>query len=107
MAKGYKRTAHGVFKSDLLDRSFAGRIIDRDFIRDLPPGVDPCGENGEFHTFVYDGPIFRSPIDFEVGEVVYREYTSPRDSDDTPASAGPAPQMGFWFCDLIPIPITT
>lgn len=50
-----------------LDASFAGRIIDRDFVADLPLGVDPCGENGEFHTFVFDGPNFSSPIDISVG----------------------------------------
>ena len=57
-----------------LDRSFAGRLIDRDFINDLPPGVDPCGENGEFHTFCFDGPIFQQPVLFSPGEVVYKEY---------------------------------
>ena len=46
-------------KAELLDESFVGRDIDADFIGDLPPNVDPCGENGEFHTFCYDGPIFK------------------------------------------------
>lgn len=52
---------------------FAGRDFDADFLRDLPPGVDPCGENGEFHSFVYAGPIFREPIPIESGEVVERD----------------------------------
>jgi uncharacterized protein (TIGR00290 family) len=65
-----------------LDRSFAGRELDESFFRDLPGGVDPCGENGEFHTFVFDGAIFRSPISFEVGRVVERD--------------------SFVFCDLLP-----
>ena len=52
-----------------------GRIIVEDFLRDLPPNVDPCGENGEFHTFVFDGPLFREPIAFEKGEIVHRKYT--------------------------------
>jgi uncharacterized protein (TIGR00290 family) len=92
-------------KSELLDRSFAGRVIDRDFIRDLPAGVDPCGENGEFHTFVFDGPIFRTPIRFTTGELVYREYARPKDADDTDDcfAADPQSQMGFWYCDLLPI----
>ena len=47
-----------------LDQSFAGRELDRAFLADLPPGVDPCGENGEFHTFVYDGPLFERPARF-------------------------------------------
>jgi uncharacterized protein (TIGR00290 family) len=64
-----------------LDPSFAGRVIDEQFVADLPANVDPCGENGEFHTFVFDGPIFRYPIRFELGEVVCRD--------------------GFWFCDLV------
>ena len=56
-----------------LGREFAGRAIDADLIRDLPHGVDPCGENGEFHSFVYDGPIFRHSVRVTVGEVVQRD----------------------------------
>jgi len=66
-----------------LDASFAGRQLDASFFRDLPPGIDPCGENGEFHTFVFDGPIFRSPILVRTGQVEERD--------------------SFVFCDLIPI----
>jgi uncharacterized protein (TIGR00290 family) len=57
----------------LLDPSFAGRELDASFFADLPPGVDPCGENGEFHTFVFDGPIFAHPVEFTLGEVVHRD----------------------------------
>jgi uncharacterized protein (TIGR00290 family) len=57
-----------------LDKSFAGRVIDKDFLKDLPGNVDPCGENGEFHTFVFDGPIFKKKIDYELGDIVHREY---------------------------------
>ena len=90
-------------KSDLLDKSFAGRVIDKEFIRDLPANVDPCGENGEFHTFVFDGPIFKRPIDFFIGDVVYREYAKPKEDDKDNCSTGSsASQMGFWYCDLIP-----
>jgi len=63
-----------------LDASFAGRDFDESLLRDLPEGVDPCGENGEFHTLVFEGPIFAGPIRVEVGEVVTRE--------------------GFVFCDV-------
>jgi uncharacterized protein (TIGR00290 family) len=66
----------------VLDRSFAGRELDEEFFRDLPPTVDPCGENGEFHTFVFDGPIFTTPIPVRTGEVVERE--------------------SFIYCDLLP-----
>lgn len=56
-----------------LPASFAGRAIDAALVRDLPEGVDPCGENGEYHSFVYAGPIFRRPLDIRVGETVSRE----------------------------------
>lgn len=56
-----------------LDPSFAGREYDEDFLADLPPGVDPCGENGEFHTFVYDGPPFRQRLAITRGDVVKRD----------------------------------
>ncbi len=52
---------------------FAGRAYDTKLLDDLPPGVDPCGENGEFHSFVYDGPIFRKPVEVQVGEIVVRD----------------------------------
>ncbi len=56
-----------------LPAEFAGRDFDAAFLRDLPAGVDPCGENGEFHTAVYAGPMFREPIPIESGEVVERD----------------------------------
>jgi uncharacterized protein (TIGR00290 family) len=56
-----------------LDPSFAGRTFDASFLRDLPPDVDPCGENGEFHTFAYAGPMFDAPIAIEPGVVVERD----------------------------------
>ncbi len=59
--------------SKVLDPSFAGRELDESFFTDLPPDVDPCGENGEFHTFVFDGPIFSRPIGFTLGETVQRD----------------------------------
>jgi uncharacterized protein (TIGR00290 family) len=65
----------------ILASSFAGRELDESFFHDLPPNADPCGENGEFHTFVFDGPIFRQPIPVRTGEIVHRD--------------------GFVFCDLL------
>ena len=56
-----------------LDRTFAGRSFDRAFLTDLPDGVDPCGENGEFHTFVSAGPMFRSPVAIRVGDAIERD----------------------------------
>jgi len=71
-----------------LDRSFAGRELDASFFRDLPPSVDPCGENGEFHTFVFDGPIFRHPIPVTAGEVVERDSFIYADLIPNPAVVG-------------------
>ncbi|WP_089795558.1 Dph6-related ATP pyrophosphatase [Chryseobacterium wanjuense] len=79
-----------------LDKSFAGRIIDKHFIKDLPENVDPCGENGEFHTFTFDGPIFKNPVQFEVGETVKKTYPKPK-SDENDETG----EYIFWFCDLI------
>lgn len=67
-----------------LDGECVGREYDRSFVADLPKSVDPCGENGEFHTFVYDGPLFSKGIMFKRGEKVLREGR-------------------FYFCDLIPL----
>ena len=89
-----------------LDKSFVGRIIDQDFINDLPENVDVCGENGEFHTFTFDGPLFSNPINFEIGELVYRKYEIPKNenSSDTACdtNTSEAFDFGFWYCDLIP-----
>ncbi len=59
--------------SELLDGSFVGREFDQEFLDSLPDGVDPCGENGEFHSFVYTGPIFAQEIPFTLGQTVLRE----------------------------------
>jgi uncharacterized protein (TIGR00290 family) len=67
--------------SKILDMSFAGRDFNERFLSELPPNVDPCGENGEFHSFVYDGPIFKQRISFTPGKVVLRDER-------------------FYFCDL-------
>ena len=69
--------------AEVLDESFAGRMIDNNFLQALPHGVDPCGENGEFHTFVFDGPLFTEPVRFALGEKVLRGT--------------------FWFRDLLPL----
>ena len=69
--------------TEVLDGEFVGREYDSQFLADLPEAVDPCGENGEFHTFVYDGPLFTRHIMLEKGEKVLREDR-------------------FYYCDLIP-----
>jgi diphthamide synthase (EF-2-diphthine--ammonia ligase) len=65
-----------------LAKSFAGRDFDPSFLESLPPGIDPCGENGEFHTFVHDSPVFSRPVPAVSGEVVERD--------------------GFVFADVLP-----
>ncbi len=77
-----------------IDASFCGRLLDADFLRDLPPGVDPCGENGEYHSFVFDAPYFSAPISFEKGELVRRPYPTPAGS--------PLAGAAFWYQDLLP-----
>ncbi len=102
IALGFK-TITVCVKSELLDQSFVGRVIDEDFLKALPANVDPCGENGEFHTFVFDGPIFKHPIPFTIGEKVFREYQAPKNKEDNCFSGTANPSMGFWFCDLLPV----
>jgi len=85
-----------------LDKSFCGRIINEDFIRDLPENVDVCGENGEFHTFVFDGPIFNNPIAFAKGEIIYRKYAAPKQQSDNCFQPAVVEDYGFYFCDLLP-----
>lgn len=84
IAQGFKAVTTCV-DLRVLDVSFVGRLIDDDFLDDLPPNVDPCGENGEFHSFVYDGPNFRRPIGFTAADRI----------EESP----------FCFCDLLPVPI--
>ena len=87
--------------SKYLDDSFCGRMIDTKFIKDLPENVDPCGENGEFHTFVFDGPIFSKPVKFKIGEKVKRSYASSKDEDDCFQDKDQQSwDTEFCFCDL-------
>jgi uncharacterized protein (TIGR00290 family) len=69
--------------TNMLGRQFVGRVIDEQFLSELPPTVDACGENGEYHSFVYDGPIFKERVSYTLGEIVLRENR-------------------FCYCDLIP-----
>ncbi len=69
---------------EVLDKSFVGREYDESFLNDLPQHVDPCGETGEFHTFVYDGPNFSRSVPVVRGEIVLRDER-------------------FWYCDLLPV----
>jgi uncharacterized protein (TIGR00290 family) len=84
--------------SKYFNEDFVGTVIDKNFIDNLPEGVDPCGENGEFHTFCFDGPIFKNPIPFTLGEKVYREYDNPNTEDDSICKND---KYGIWYCDLL------
>jgi len=81
---GYKAVITCIDKRKL-DKSFTGRQFDQSFLEDLPENTDPCGEYGEFHTFVYDGPVFQNEVKFNTREIVLKD-------------------QHFYFCDLIPKP---
>jgi uncharacterized protein (TIGR00290 family) len=85
-----------------LDKSFCGRLIDASFVRDLPAGVDVCGENGEYHSYVFDGPIFNHAVAFEKGDIVYRRYAAPQSASPSGNAMDQASEYGFYFCDLLP-----
>jgi len=74
--------------SNVLDKKFVGRIFDEQFLSELPSTIDPCGENGEFHSFVYDGPTFSRKIQYATGEIFTRDNL-------------------FYYCDLIPVRTAT
>nr|WP_299070904.1 adenine nucleotide alpha hydrolase [uncultured Allomuricauda sp.] len=75
-----------------LDASFLGQELSPELLNQFPKDVDPCGENGEFHTFCFDGPIFTNPIAFTLGEKVYKTYDNPSDKENS---------IRFGFCDII------
>ncbi len=75
----------------VLDASYLGRIIDEDFIHDFPEHADICGENGEYHSFVFDGPIFKEPVDFTVAGRHFEDY---------PGSDGCSP-VRYWYLELV------
>ena len=75
-----------------------GKVIDKDLISSLPKNIDPCGENGEFHTFAFEGPIFKKIINFELGELVYRTYNNPKSDKE---SGSKSDDFGFWYIDLV------
>jgi uncharacterized protein (TIGR00290 family) len=96
-----------------LDERAVGRTLDAAFFASLPAGLDPCGENGEYHSFVYAGPVFQQPIRWRPGERVYRPLAAATAASDAaaddlhPAIAVPAAPAGtrtkgFWFLDLLP-----
>lgn len=84
-----------------LGKEWVGREIDETFIDQLPMNVDPCGENGEYHSFCYEGPLFKKKIAFSVGEKVYKPLEIK--SQDMKTLSIQTTTKGFWYCDFIPI----
>lgn len=74
----------------VLDESFVGRVIDESFLRDLPDGADICGENGEYHSFVFDGPIFSTPVKFKIVKRYYIDYPNETNTQ----------QNRYWYLEL-------
>lgn len=74
-----------------LDASFLGQELSQELLNKFPSDVDPCGENGEYHTFCFDGPIFKAPIPFNIGEKVFKTYDNPSDPENA---------IQFGFCDI-------
>lgn len=85
--------------ASLFGKQDLGKTIDHAFLNSVKSKVDPCGENGEFHTFVYDGPIFSRKIQFDLGDVVEKSYSFKKKNDD--GSLGEC-TSSFWFQDLLP-----
>lgn len=79
-----------------LTKDKVGVEIGFDFINSLPRNVDPCGENGEYHTFCFEGPLFKIPIKFSAGEKIYKPF------EIKTADSNEIATKGFWFCELLP-----
>lgn len=90
LQKGFKTTICAA-NANLLSKEVTGKLLDKHFLETLSGEVDPCGENGEFHTFVHDGPLFSSPVSFHVGEVISKSYS---------IGEGSGSSLEFWFAEL-------
>jgi len=110
----WKRNTHELIK-EFLDLGFGtviactrerleyivGKEISPDLIAALPADVDVCGENGEFHTFAFKGPVFSNEIKYQTGEKIFKEYNAPRDANDNCTTTNDQRRSGFWYCDLL------
>lgn len=83
----------------LLDESYCGVEFDEVFLSRLPVSTDPCGENGEFHSFCYDGPLFKYPVKFKLGERIYK----PLEINFDQHSENKIQTKGFWYIDIMPV----
>lgn len=103
IAQGFK-TVTCCISDAYLDASWVGRELDQQFVADLPADVDPCGENGEYHTFCYYAPYVKRRIAFSCGEKIYTPLVIK--TTDQVCSSNEQTQ-GFWFCDLVPDAVDT
>lgn len=100
---GFKAVVVSV-NGNKLGESFVGRQYDASFLTDLPEEVDPCGENGEFHTFVYDGPIFDEPVLFEKGTIVVKTYELQEEGKhDFDGANRSKKEPHYFYQDIIPL----
>lgn len=101
IALGFKAVVVAV-QADKLSKEWIGRLIDEDFLKDLPADVDWSGENGEYHTFVFDGPNFNKPIDYKINGVLERSFSKNKDTEDNcfDEEQQPAWDSEFYYADL-------
>jgi uncharacterized protein (TIGR00290 family) len=83
--------------------AIAGQELSPDLIKTLPAGIDVCGENGEFHTFAFKGPIFKEEIKYKLGETVFKTYAAPKTDAGNKESDAHKKLSGFWYQDLISV----
>jgi uncharacterized protein (TIGR00290 family) len=96
--KGFK-TYLCCINDGYLDENWCGRLIDHAFLEELPATVDPCGENGEFHSFCFEGPVFKKQMSISVGEKTYKALELK--TSDHPTPIKDVGTKGFWFVDLL------
>lgn len=98
IAQGFK-TITCCINDGYFNEEWVGKEIDERFVTDLPTNVDPCGENGEYHTFCYKGPVFKQQINFTIGEKIYKPLEI-KITNDSVCSSNTVTK-GFWFVDLV------
>jgi uncharacterized protein (TIGR00290 family) len=91
LALGFKTVVCCV-NANCLDKQHVGKLLSRAFIKSLPAGVDVCGENGEFHTFCFEGPLFKYPVPVHVKDIVYKPLAATDNSSNA---------KGFWYSEIV------
>jgi len=93
------KTAICCVNDGYLDESWLGKMIDDRFMKELPENVDPCGENGEYHSFCFEGPIFKKPLAIALGDKTYKELIIK--TKNHPTSIKDVGTKGFWYVDIL------